>query len=107
MAWGSVPAAKGEPGTAVNAPVVVLTAKAETSLLPSLPTKTISLVLDRRTFDTDNCVRGCARGSRCADDCERAGGRVDAIGRERIVRGIGDVGIQSAQDTVTPVSLAS
>ena len=25
--------------------------------------------------------------------CERAGGRVDAIGRERIVRGIGDVGI--------------
>ena len=44
-ALGSVPAANGEPGTAVNAPLAELTAKAEMSLLPSLPTNTYFLSL--------------------------------------------------------------
>src|SRR5689334_9622628 len=43
MALGSVPAGNGEPGTAVNAPLAELTAKAEMSLLPSLPTNTYFL----------------------------------------------------------------
>src|SRR6266404_5413894 len=77
MAWGLVPAAKGEPGTAVNAPLV----GDEHESAPAV------------SLATDNCIRGGTRGSRCADDCDRAGGCVNAIGRERIVCGIGDVEI--------------